>query len=444
MSGEGGGVDAQQIPAYEAQPYNLLDAPRGFLTLLEEASRVGGIVQVQSQRPFFLLSEPRCINEVLTRQHSKLFKRLDDRPATRRLFGEGLLTSDGDLWLRHRKLVQPAFSSSHLGLYVPTILEMTLQHTRRWEGGQFFDLLDEMERLTLRVGAATLFGIDAPLDGSSFGETVDAIITDDLRRLVTDFGAAPAADLDLDYVEDRLRYIDDAIGEILEVKRRAPRRADDVLSSLFDALDRGELTAKELRDETVTLLVAGYETTALATTWAWYLLCTHPEAEQQFHAEVDAVGDSLPTSELLQALPYTRSVVMESLRLFPPVYAFGRTAREAISVDGHTIPAHADVCISPWVMHRSSRFFDAPEAFRPERWLEGLAERLPPYAFIPFGGGPRSCLGSRFAPLEATLLLATIGRRFSFRLQAGTPAEPVLLLTLRPRGGMPVTLHTRS
>lgn len=429
------------IPCYVGSAENVLDSPRAFLSLLESASMLGGVVRVQGERPFFLLSDPHPIQQALARQHSKLFKRLDDRPAARRLFGNGLLTSDGETWRRHRRLVQPAFTGAHLNRYVPTIVEVIGRHTASWRAGMFFDLLDEMECLTMRAAAATLFGLDVTVDGSAFGEVIDGIVTSDLRQIVSALGSGRAELSDLDH---HLRYIDDTVDDILEQKLNSSRRGDDALSDLMVALERGEITREDLRDQTITLLIAGYETTALASTWAWYLLSADPRARAALDVELDEVlGESLPTAESLPMLRYVRSAVFEALRLYPPVYAFGRTTREELTLGDYRLPAGADICISPWVMHRSARFFESPTEFRPDRWLDGLMDCPPPYVYIPFGAGPRGCLGSRFAPLETSLILATIGQKFSFELQTHSSVEPVLVLTLRPEGGLPVKLAAR-
>jgi cytochrome P450 len=195
----------------------------------------------------------------------------------------------------------------------------------------------------------------------------------------------------------------------------------------------------------MTLFMAGHETTANTLAWTWYLLANHPEAEARLHAELDAVlGDRPPTFDDLPRLTYTDHVITEALRYYPTVWIVGREAIEPCVVGGYRVPVGMTVYMSQWVLHRDRRFFDDPDTFRPERWADGLAKRLPRYAYFPFGGGPRICIGNSFALMESVLLLATIARRYRLRVAPGTKVTPIPTMTLRPDGGVPVTLERRS
>jgi cytochrome P450 len=244
-----------------------------------------------------------------------------------------------------------------------------------------------------------------------------------------------------------VKRLDSIIFEIIARRRATGEDRGDLLSMLLNAQDEDggdRMTDRQLRDEAMTLFMAGHETTANTLTWAWYLLAQHPEVEARLHEELDRVlGDRAPTMADLSSLPYTEHVITETLRLYPTVWILGREAIEPSQVGGYRVPVGTTVYMSQWVVHRDPRFFDDPESFRPERWQDGLLKRIPRYAYFPFGGGPRICIGNGFAMMEAVLLLATIAQRFRLVLEPGTKAKLMPTMTLRADGGIPMTLASR-
>jgi cytochrome P450 len=244
-----------------------------------------------------------------------------------------------------------------------------------------------------------------------------------------------------------IRRLDDIIYGFIKERRTSGKERNDLLSILLHAQDEdgSRMTDRQLRDEAMTLFLAGHETTANALSWTWYLLATHPEVEAKLLAELQTVlGGRAPTVADLPQLPYTEMVVMESMRLYPPVYAFGREAIQACTLGKFQIPPRMTVVLSQWLMHRDPRYWDHPEEFRPERWADGLAKRLSRFVYFPFGGGPRICIGNTFAMIEAVLILATMARRFHFSLQPGYPVVPQTTVTLRPAHGIVGVLEKRQ
>jgi cytochrome P450 len=320
-----------------------------------------------------------------------------------------------------------------------------------WRDGERRDIHQEMTEVTLRIAARTLFGTELAEDVALLRGT-NAIATDHFRSrlfslmiLVPDGFPTPG---NLRYAR-AVRDIRGLVRRIIDERRAAGAETDDLLGLLLSARDeagRG-MSDRQLRDEAVTLLLAGHDTTALTLTWAWMLLANHPEAEARLHRELDAVlgdRDHPPTPDDVPRLSYAGQIVAETLRLYPSAWMIGREAVTDTQIGGQRVAKGLTILISPWVMHRDPRFFDQPQEFRPERWANGLAERLPRYAYLPFGGGQRVCIGSGFAQLEAVLLLATIARRFRLALaEPGRVVELLPVVTLRPKGGLPMLLRAR-
>lgn len=422
---------------------------RDPLRLLEETVRHHGPLCSLPLGPvcFLLVHEPAWIEQVLVVQHARFRKGRALQGPARRLLGNCLLTSEGDFWLRQRRLIQPAFHKQRLATYGAAMVELTLRHIQGWKPGDRRDVAREMMRLTLAIAARTLFGADVQGEADAVGEALTVAMeylvhrTRSLLR-VPETWPTPANRRALRAVEHLNAILYRIIGE----RRRTGEDTGDLLSMLIHAVDEGggQMTPEQLRDEAMTIFLAGHETTANALAWTIYLLSQHPEVEERLGAEVDAaLGGRPPGVDDLDRLPYTAAVIRESLRLYPPAWLLGRRSAEPFELGGHTFPAGQDVFTSPWVMHRDPRFWEDPLAFRPERWLDGLERRLPRFAYFPFGGGPRVCIGSRFAEMEAALVLAILAQRFRFRLVPGHPVAPQPLVTLRPRRGVAVILQGR-
>jgi cytochrome P450 len=382
---------------------------------------------------------PTEIEEVLVDRAADFRKSLGTRMLIP-LLGRGLLTAEGDEWLRHRRLASPAFQRARVEGYDLTKARYAEDSADAWLEGQAVDLHDDMTALTLRIVARTLFDADV----TARIEQVARLGTEiqdfyylrfaSLRFLIPTWLPTPG--------NRRLgaatRRLDEVVYGIIR-DRRGDEDRGDLLSMLLQARDEkgAGMSVRQVRDEVMTLLLAGHETTALVLTWAFLLLDRNPEARGRLEAELAAVLGGEPASpEDVPNLPYTQAVVNETLRLYPPAYVTGREAIRDTTIHGMHLPKGHIVLISMYTTHRDERFFPEPDAFRPERWLDGLDKRLPRAAFIPFGLGSRKCIGASFAMMEATLLLATIARRWRFEL---VPAEIATQpsITLRPAAAMP-------
>ncbi len=356
------------------------------------------------------------------------------------LLGHGLLTAEGDEWLRHRRLASPAFHRERIAGYGRTMSRYAEDRVATWREGGAVDLQDEMTALTLRIVARTLFDTDVTpriQEVARLGTEIQDFYFGrfaSLRFLIPTWLPTPGNRR----LASSIRRLDEIVYDIIR-ERRPDEDRGDLLSLLLLARDEkgAGMSARQVRDEVMTLLLAGHETTALTLSWAFMLLDRNSEARGRLEAEVASVlGDRPATPEDLPALPYTQAVVNETLRLYPPAYVTGREAVRQTVIGAVPIPRRHIVLISIYALHRDPRFFPEPDAFRPERWLDGLEKRLPRGAFIPFGMGSRKCIGASFAMMEATLLLATIACRWRLELAPGEIAT-LPAVTLRPASAMP-------
>lgn len=422
------------------------------LALLRRASAIGDVVRLPfTPAPIFLISHPEIVRDVfVTRQ--KLFKKGRGLEKARLLLGDGLLTSEGAAHLARRRMIQPAFHSERIGAYAEAMAACAARAAGRWRNGETRDMAEEMMRLTLDVVGRTLFSADVEGEAAEIGGAMAEVLA--LFHLLL----LPYADLlerlPLAAVRRfrRARARLDATIFRMIAEHRASGDRGDLLSMLLGVRDEGggaRLSDSEVRDEALTLFLAGHETTANALAWTWLLLSRHPEAEAEFHAEVDAaLGDRPPGSPLtladLPRLPHTRRILSESLRLYPPAWVIGRRALADYDAQGVTLPAGSLVLLSPSTMHRDPRFWPDPDLFLPDRWTPEAEAARPRFAFFPFGGGPRVCIGENFAWMELTLLLASLGRRWRMRLAPGQVVAARPIITLRPRFGMRMVLERRG
>jgi cytochrome P450 len=392
----------------------------------------------------FLISHPTLIEQVL---HSRNFTKHYALRMNRFLLGNGLLTSEGDFWLRQRRLLQPVFQRERLTSYAPDMTAYAEKQIADWRDGDVRDLHIEMRQLTLAIAAKSLFGADVTGQSEAVGRALHAAMGTFNQRffrvLRIPQSVPTPGNLRMRRAVRRL----DAILYGLINQRREEGEQNDLLSILLHARHESDgtgMTDQQLRDEAMTLFLAGHETTALALTWGWYLLAQHPQVVEKLEAELRRVlSGRTPTVADLPNLPYTEMVVQEVMRVYPPAYAIGRQSIRRCTIGGYPMPAGATILMSQWVMHRDPRFFEEPERFYPERWADGLARRLPRYAYFPFGGGQRVCIGNTFALMELPLVLATIAQRFRFSLPAGPPILPKPQLTLQPDRPVLLKLHAR-
>jgi cytochrome P450 len=417
--------------------------------LLQTARQYGDLAYFKlGKQNVYLLSHPDYVRDVLiTNQHSFIKSRMLQRSKV--LLGEGLLTSEAPLHTRQRRLVQPAFHRERLSGYGETMVAYAARTRDQWRDGETLDIAAEMTRLTLAVVAKTLFNADVEAEAHEIGEALTAILH--LFEIVMMPFSELLEKLPVPSVRRFRRAkirLDETIYRIINDRRRSGEDRGDLLSMLLLAQDEegtGGMTDEQVRDESLTLFLAGHETTANALTWTWYLLSQHPQVEERFHQEIDRVlNGRMPSPSDFARLSYVEMVFAESLRLFPPAWAIGRMAKKDYEVGGYTIEPGSIVMTSPYVVHRDPRFYPEPERFDPERWTAERKAARPKFAFFPFGGGSRVCIGEHFAWMEGVLMLATLGQRWRLRLQPGHPVDHRALITLRPKHGMRMTLQKRE
>lgn len=419
------------------------------LAFLEHChQRYGDVVSFRlGPRRMVLVSHPDLIEEVLVTRNRHFIKHFALR-LTKRTLGNGLLTSEGEFWRRQRKLAQPAFHRERIARHAEVMVAYTRRMLDSWVDGQTRDVQEDMMRLTLEIVAKTLFGAEIQGESSEASAAMETLLkcfTARVGRLIKPPDWFPTP-LNRRF-ERAASHLDRLIYDFIAQRRASGVEGDDLLSLLLHAHDEqdGRMTDRQLRDEAMTLFMAGHETTANTLAWVWYLLATNPDAEQRLHAELDAVlAGRSPTIEDYPRLRFAEHVVNEALRLYPTVWMVGREVVEPCHVGPYPIKRGTTVYMSQWIVHRDPRWFDEPLVYRPERWDDPKMKALPRYAFFPFGGGPRICIGNNFAMLEAVLLLSEIAQRFQLRLANPAPIRPLPTMTLRPVGGVRVVLRSRS
>lgn len=416
--------------------------------LAEWKSRYGDTVYTRlSSTTNYNFFHPDDIHAVLVEHAPKLSKTpdyTDPRIGLAKYLGNGLLVSDGEFWRRQRKLVAPSLHAKRVEAYAETMVNFTLEALHTWRDSAVIDVEGEMTALTLRIVAKTLFDVEAESDTARISAAVAV-----LQQSSGSFTVIPA------WVPTPGRAagtraahdLDDIMYRLIRERRADRRDRGDLLSMLLNAVDEDTdsgMTDKQVRDEAVTLYLAGHETTANTMKWTWYLLSQHPAAEAELHAELDSVlGGRPPTLADLDRLPYTEWVIKEALRLYPPAYGFSRLAKEPLRIGKYDIPAGAFLHVVPYITHRDPRFHPNPDSFRPERFADDAEKHWPRYAYFPFGGGPRVCIGNSFALMEARLILATVASRYRLRLPMGHTVHPKTLITLVPRDGLRMTAEER-
>lgn len=425
---------------------NLLQFRRDRLRLQDEAARLGPIARVQlAHLPLYMLTDADLAHEVLVDQAAAL-KKSAGLNFLRPMLGDGLLLSEGATHKRHRKLLAPAFAPKRLVGYGEIMVDETRRQVARWQNGQRIDLAHEMMEMTLAIAGKTMFGADVRSDAPAVAEGLELGMHAQQASLRSPLQLSYAWPLPRHRQMRRaVKILDEVVYRLIAEGRKRGTDRGDVLSILLLARDEEDgqgLTDQQVRDEVMTLLLAGHETTANALTWAWYELAKNPDALARLTAELAPFGKRPLTAGDLPALPWTLAVIEEAMRLHPPAYMMGRETIEPITVGGHRLPARSIVVISIRSIHRRSDYFPSPHAFQPERMLPEAKKARPRHHYMPFGAGPRVCIGSHFALLEAQLALASMVQHASIRLLA-TSVDYEPMVTLRPRGGMPAIVELR-
>jgi cytochrome P450 len=400
-------------------------------------------------RSRFLVHEPAAIRYVLLDNAANYRKTEITRRMLEPGLGRGLITSEGETWRQHRRTMSPAFDHRSIASYASVMTGAAQELLADWSrlgAGAGVDIANAMMQVTLNIISRTMFSSDSDhmihimeLGAGRYQLRMRPNILDFLR-----FPAWLAGIGRLTVADHTLREFDAEINRLIKMRSTHQNGRKDLLARLIAARDEqtgAGMTAQEVRDQVITIFMAGHETTAMAMTWTWYLLSQHPAEEAKLHAELQAVlGARIPDSEDLSRLTYTRMVVEESMRLYPPVHTIAREALEDDTLAGRHVPKGSTILIAPWVLHRHRQLWHNPGRFDPERFAPEQAAARPRFSYLPFGGGRRICIGAAFAMAEATLLLATIGQRCRLRLVSGHPVEPQGLITLRARHGMKMVI----
>ncbi len=435
------------VPSVPGLPLvgNLLQFRRDRLALQDHAARIGPIARLMlAHIPVYVVTDADIAHDVLVDKAAS-FKKSAGLQFLRPMLGDGLLLAEGETHKRHRKLLAPAFAPKRLEKYGEIMVQETETQVARWRRGQRVDLAHEMMELTLAIAGRTMFGADVRSDAAVVAEALELGMRAQVASLRSPLQVSYEWPLPRHRQMRRaVKMLDEVVYRLIAEGRKRGTDGGDVLSILLLARDEdGGLTDKQVRDEVMTLLLAGHETTANALTWTWFELGRHPDVMAKLAAEVDTLGGKPITVDDLARLPFNLAVIEESMRLHPPAYMTGREATEDITVGGHRLPKGAIVAVNIRGIQRRASYFPAPDAFLPERMLPDAKKARPRHHYLPFGAGPRVCIGSHFALLEAQLALATMVQRARLRLVA-TRVEPEPLVTLRPRGGMPAVVELRS
>ena len=423
---------------------------RDLLAFIEHCKDYGDVVRARFfYVTAYFLYDPKDIEYLLVTNAKNFIKTMSLRSNFfNRLLGNGLLTSEGDFWRRQRRLAQPAFHRQRISGYGDVMVDYTQRLVAKWNVGEVRDIHRDMMRLTLEIVARTLFNTDVSGDADHVGTVLSDIVKPFASQATVKWIVDNRFPTPAHFRFHRLaKQIDEIVFRIITERRASGRDEGDLLSMLLQAQDEdgSQMTDKQLRDEVMTLFLAGHETTALTLSWSFYLLGLNPDCEQMFHGELDEVlGNRPPSFSDLPQLQYTEKIAKEAMRLYPPAFGVGRQAIEDCEIGGYRIPRNAQVFAFQWVTQRDARYFDEPAKFKPERWNEEAANCLPKYAYFPFGGGPRACIGNTFAMMEIVLVLAAIGQKFRLPLAKDHDVELWPAMSLRPKNGIKVVVERRA
>ena len=429
---------------------SIVEVSRDWLGFYERcADEYGDVVRVHlAHVPVYLVVHPRDIETVLVTQAGNFTKSADYR-ALARVLGNGLLTSEGEFWKRQRGLIQPAFHRQNILAYAQVMTEAAGRMLDSWKNEGERNIHDDLMSVTLQIVAQCLYGAEVSGSAERVGQAMEVV----MQRFVINASLALLFFFDMPVFLARreqraIRDLDKIIGGMIRKRRSSNEPREDLLDMLLQARDADghPMSDTQLRDEVMTLFLAGHETTAIALSWACYLIAQNAHVEAALLEELrEVLSDRVPIPDDLPRLRYTEMVLKEAMRLYPAVWGIGRKAIADCELGGYRIPAGSNLFILQWRTQRDARFFPDPERFDPERWRDDPVRsgKIPRFAYFPFGGGPRVCVGASFAMMEATLLLAMIQQRFHLELVPDHPVEILASVTLRPKYGIRVIAKRR-
>lgn len=427
---------------------HLLSMRRDSLGFLTQNMQYGDLAHLKFLKyDAYQVNHPDLIGQVLTKDNNIWHKSVVYKRTLGDYIGQGLLNADGDFWRRQRKLMQPAFHVNRISAYADTMVAYAQRMLDSWQDGEVRDIADDMMKVTLYVVGKTLFDADFRNTSHEVAEALEYMLNDILEASQAVIRLPEWLPTPLKYRKQRtVALLNQVIMPLVQARRASGEDTGDLLSMLLMAEDDNGvgMSDEQVRNEALTLVLAGHETTANALTWTLYLLSQHPQIVEQLEAEIDSVlSGRLPTLADLKQLTYTEQVIKEGMRVYPPVWSVARQAKEATELGGYPIRKYATAVIPIWSVHHDERWFPQAATFDPERWSDEREATVPRYAYLPFGGGPRICIGNAFAMMEAQLLLASIVQRFRLSHVEGHRVEPEPLVTLRPRYGMQMKLERR-
>ena len=416
--------------------------------LLEVSQTYGDLVHMRfGPRHVYLVNSPDLVREVLVEQADKFYKTPLFKNNARHIIGEGLLTSEDELHKRQRRLMQPTFHHQRIAGFANSMVESTQHMLDGWHDGVQLDIHHEMMRLTLEIVSQSLFGANVSHDADLVGEAITGGLRYVNARTTRPFAIPYRIPTPENLAErKRAKTLHRVVKRFIDERRASGEDRGDLLSMILLSMDeQGSMSDQQALDEVMTLFIAGHETTANALSWTFYLLAQYPEVEAKLCAEVDrALNGRAPTMDDLSRIPYTDQVIKESMRLFPPAWIVPREANQLVMLGGYPVAKNSILLSSPYTMQHSPRYFTEPDRFVPERFTEDFEKTLPKYAYFPFGGGPRVCIGNGFAMMEARLLLATIVQQYQLALVPDQTVVPEPVITLRPRDGIQMRLIGRQ
>lgn len=435
-------------PATDIIGGHLLSLRRDALGFLTKNMRYGDLTHIKFLKyDAYQVNHPTLIGQVLTKDNALWHKSVVYKTSLQDYLGKGLLNSDGDFWRRQRKLMQPAFHVNRISAYADTMVEYSQRMLASWEDGSVRDIAEDMMQVTLYVVGKTLFNADFQNSSSDVAEALDYMLEDIIDASQTVIHLPEWLPTPAKYRKKQtIALLNQVVMPIIKARREEGEDTGDLLSMLLLAQDDdGQgMTDEQIRNESLTLVLAGHETTANALTWTLYLLSQYPDIADKLRAEVDSIlGKRQPTLADLKDLSYTEQVIKEGMRVYPPVWSVARQTQEVTNLGGYPIGKYATAVIPIWSVHHDERWYPNADAFEPERWADERADAVPRYAYMPFGGGPRICIGNSFAMMEAQLILASIVQQYHLSHVEGHKVEPEPLVTLRPKHGMKMRLHKR-